>query len=96
MNIGNAIKEIRKEKGLSQQQLADAAHITQAALSGIENGKIPNPGTLKRLSKVLEVPESLIYAMSMEKTDVPEQKRVLYDSLFPVIKDLIMQIATKE
>lgn len=95
MNIGNAIKEIRKRKGMSQLQLANAADITQAAMSGIENGKRPNPGTLEKLSKELGVPESLIYAMAMEKDDVPEEKRVLYDSLFPVIKGLIMQIATK-
>ena len=39
MNIGNAIKEIRKKQGLSQSDLAKAAQITQAAMSGIENGK---------------------------------------------------------
>lgn len=96
MNIGNAIKEIRKEKSLSQQQLAEAAGITQAAMSGIENGKKPNPGTMARLCRALEVSESLVYAMAMEKSDVPEEKRVLYDSLFPVIKDLVMRIAKKD
>jgi transcriptional regulator with XRE-family HTH domain len=35
MNVGSAIKEIRKSKGMNQVDLANAAGITQAALSGI-------------------------------------------------------------
>ena len=33
------LKELRKKKGLSQQQLADILGVTQATLSGWENGK---------------------------------------------------------
>ena len=95
MNVGKAIKELRKQQGLSQSELAEAADITQAAMSGIENGKRPNPLTLEKLSKALKVPESLIYVMGMEKDDVPKEKKVLYDSLFPVIQSLVMQISSK-
>lgn len=95
MNIGKSIRDLRKGKGLSQVELAQTANLTQAALSAIENGARPNPDTLERICKVLGVPESLVYVFSMEKDEVPEEKRVLYDSLFPVIKDLIMQIAVK-
>jgi transcriptional regulator with XRE-family HTH domain len=96
MNIGKAIKELRKQQGLSQSELAEAADITQAAMSGIENGNRPNPITLEKLSNALKVPESLIYVMGMEKDDVPKEKKVLYESLFPVIQSLVMQIASKE
>jgi len=96
MNIGKAIKELRKQQGMSQSELAKAAQITQAALSGIETGNLPNHVTMQKLSDVLGVPESLIYAMGIEKDDVPEEKKVLYDNLFPVIKSLVMQIATKD
>jgi XRE family transcriptional regulator, regulator of sulfur utilization len=95
MKLGKAIQELRKEKGLSQADLAKAAGITQAAMSGIENGNRPNPETLQRLSEALEVPESLIYVMGMEKDDVPAAKKELYDALFPVIKDLVFKIASK-
>ena len=32
----------------------------------------------------------------MEKDDVPKEKKLLYDSLFPVIKSLVMEIAVKD
>jgi hypothetical protein len=32
----------------------------------------------------------------MEKDDVPKHKRVLYDQLFPVIQNLIIQIGAGE
>jgi transcriptional regulator with XRE-family HTH domain len=92
MDIGKAIKDLRKSKGLSQAELSGAAGITQAALSGIENGKRPGIETLTQLSNALGVPESLIYVLGMEKEDVPKQKQVLYDQLFPVIQELVKRI----
>ncbi len=94
MNLGTAIKELRKSKGLSQVELAEKANLSQTALSQIEKGKRPGIQTLKNISTALEVPESLIYVMSIEKEDVPPQKQTLYEKLFPVIKGLVVQIAT--
>ncbi|MFL5786793.1 MAG: helix-turn-helix domain-containing protein [Flavisolibacter sp.] len=95
MNLGRAIKELRKEQGLSQEELALASSITQAALSQIENGKRPGSGTLNKISKALKVPVSLIYALGMDKEDVPKGKRVVYDQLFPIVQNLIIQIGSK-
>ncbi|MGN7720772.1 helix-turn-helix domain-containing protein [Chitinophaga sp. 22620] len=96
MNIGKAIRELRKEKGLSQMDLASKAGITQAALSRIEkSGVKPGQDSLKRISEVLEVPEGLIYSHAIEREDVPENKRELYDQLFPVIQNMIAQLAKK-
>ena len=93
MNIGKAIRELRKRQELNQGQLAQKAGITQAALSAIESkGVRPNSETLKSLCEALQVPESLIYVMGMEKSDVPEHKQVLYDQLFPVIEDMVKRI----
>jgi transcriptional regulator with XRE-family HTH domain len=94
MNLGKAIKIIRKETGLSQTDLAQLSNITQAALSQIENGKRPGTSTLKKISKALDIPESLIYVIGIEKDDVPVKKRKLYDDLFPVIESLILKLAT--
>ena len=93
MNIGSAIKELRKRQGLSQSELAAKAGLTQATLSKIENGTRPGDQTLKHLSTALKVPESLIYVMGIEKSDVPPGKQELYEKLFPVIQTMIMQIA---
>ena len=96
MNLGKAIRELRKQQSMSQEQLAQKANITQAALSQIENGKRPGITTLKKLSAALKVPESLIYVMGMEKDDVPPEKALLYEKLFPVIQSLVSQIGSRD
>src|SRR5688500_13975709 len=93
MNLGTAIKDLRKSKGLSQVELAEKASRSQTALSQIEKGKRPGIQTLKNITIALEVPESLIYVMSIEKDDVAPHKQILYQKLFPVIKGLVVQIA---
>ena len=93
MNVGIAIRKLRKKRGLSQSMLAEKAKLTQATLSKIERGKRPSDQTLKSLSAALEVPESLIYVMGIEKADVPTHKQDLYEKLFPVIQTMVFQIA---
>lgn len=95
MTIGAAIKEIRKKQGVSQEDLAKAAGITQAALSQIENGRRPGEETLGKISAALFTPEPLIHLMTLEKTDLPPAKAVLFDSLFPILKGLIFQLTDK-
>ena len=67
----------------------------QTALSQIEKGKRPGIQTLKRISQALEIPESLIYVMGIEKEDVASDKQPLYEKLFPVIKSLVKQLAVE-
>jgi transcriptional regulator with XRE-family HTH domain len=93
MNLGLAIKEIRKNQGWSQVELAKAAKISQTALSQIENGKRPGEKTIQKISNVLKTPVALFYIMAFEEKDVPVSKKMLYKQLFPVIKSLILQVA---
>jgi transcriptional regulator with XRE-family HTH domain len=57
MTLGQAIRSIRKEAGLSQKELAQAAGIDQSYLSMIESGQRRNPGTriISRLALALRV-----------------------------------------
>lgn len=93
MNIGKAIRELRKKQSMTQDELAEAASISRTALSQVENGARPGEETLKRLCAALHVPESLIYIYGMEKEDVPDSKKALYDQLFPVIQNMITKVA---
>lgn len=53
----NNIKKLRKEKKLTQIELARLCHITQGTLSGYETGRYePDMETLKRLADVFSVP----------------------------------------
>jgi len=44
---GNQLAEIRKQLGLTQVQLAEAAGLSQARISQIENGEVTNLETLR-------------------------------------------------
>lgn len=54
--IGYNIKELMKEKGLTQKVLAEQAKISQSTLSAIINGTHPSPSTMKALSMALDIP----------------------------------------
>ncbi|MDF2157253.1 XRE family transcriptional regulator [Algoriphagus sp. CAU 1675] len=56
VQISNKIKSIRKEKGLTLQEVADRAGVTKGLISQIENGRtIPSLLVLIQLIKALEV-----------------------------------------
>jgi transcriptional regulator with XRE-family HTH domain len=54
--VGSNIQRLRREKKLSQEELADRARIHQTYLSGVESGKRnPSVLVLDRISKALGV-----------------------------------------
>lgn len=55
--LGENLKRYRKEKGLSQEKLAQKAGVTYSTLSKIEAGYNTNPKVLSlvRLAKALDV-----------------------------------------
>ncbi|MAF64494.1 MAG: hypothetical protein CMJ84_02380 [Planctomycetes bacterium] len=64
MTIGKALKRIRRERKLTQAQVARDAGIPGSYLSRIENDRIqPTTGTLSRVSAALSVPLSRIFAL---------------------------------
>jgi transcriptional regulator with XRE-family HTH domain len=56
------LRKWRERKAFSQQELAERAHITRAALSRIESGAAePHPRTIRKLAQALGVqPEDLM------------------------------------
>lgn len=57
MDIGKQVQKIRKEKGLTQDELARKADMPYTTLAKIESGMVKNPTimTLIKLAKVLRV-----------------------------------------
>ncbi|RZK23815.1 MAG: XRE family transcriptional regulator [Flavobacterium sp.] len=96
MNLGAAIKELRKERGLSQVELAQMAKTTQASLSQIEAGRRPKTETLKNISICLNVPEALLYIMGLEKKDIPKKNIDRYETLFPILKNMIKSLVIED
>lgn len=58
MNIGENIKKYRKQKGLTQKQLASLSNYSESGIRKIENSaRIPNSKALISISKALGVTE---------------------------------------
>ncbi len=54
--LGNKIKQIRKNKNLTQEELSELINIEVPSLSNIERGKFaPSIETLQKLSSALDV-----------------------------------------
>ena len=54
--IGRFIAELRKEKNMTQQELADKLNITDRAISHWENGRsMPDAGVILELCKILNI-----------------------------------------
>lgn len=54
--LGQAIRELRSERSLTQRQLADAADVNETWISHIESGRTnPAWGTVVRLATALGV-----------------------------------------
>jgi XRE family transcriptional regulator, regulator of sulfur utilization len=90
MDLGTSIKNIRKQKGYSQGELANKAGITQTYLSQVEsNKKQPNLSTLEAISKQLGVPLPIIFFLSLTKEDIPQSKQKAFEIVSPSIKSLV-------
>ncbi len=74
--IGSRLKQIRTQKGYSQEQLADLTKLSIRTIQRIENGETsPRGDSLQRLCRALEIaPEALI---DWQLTEDPAVERLL-------------------
>jgi len=97
MNIGTAIRSIRKKLSITQYELAEKCELSQTSLSQIETGiKRPSQRTITKVCSVLDIPESIIYIVAMQESDVPASKRGVYELVYPSIKSLALQMVSSE
>lgn len=65
MSIGELLSEIRKDKGYTQEDLAEVLHITKSTLSNYENDRrTPDITFLKSFSKFTDVSVDYILGLS--------------------------------
>lgn len=73
--FGRQIRELRKSRGLSQEQLGEQIGIDQKHMSKIELGKsYPSLDRLIRIAKVLQVPLPTLFDFD-HLEDAPERAR---------------------
>ena len=69
--LGKRIKEIRKFKGLTQEQLSEMIELETSSLSGIESGRFyPSLHVLEKIASALDV--ELIDFFKFTSVNIPE------------------------
>ncbi len=92
MDIGNAVKIIRKKKKITQKELANLCEISTNAICSIENGiTFPSKNSITKICKALDIPESYLLLFSISEEDIPEDKRILYKTLCTSIKEDLIE-----
>lgn len=77
MNIGNAIRYLRRQKGYTQTQLADFACTTKSTISNLESGHQGySPALLQHLSQALDCPVSRIFLIAERMAEQPNKSPV--------------------
>lgn len=75
MDLGQAIKTMRKKKGASQKQTAAKAGISANALCSIEKNEAwPSKSTIYAICEALGIPVSCLLFASITDEDVPEPR----------------------
>jgi transcriptional regulator with XRE-family HTH domain len=93
MNLGKAIKDVRRAVGMTQDELASSVGLTQAGISLIEsNQSMPHPDNLKIIAEVLGVSVGLLYVYGLEKGDCPKGK--YNEAIMESIRFLALKLVT--
>ena len=93
--VGARIAALRREKGLTQEQLAETLHVTRQTVSSWETANsYPDVEMLAALSEVLEISvEQLIYGEAREKAgeDLPRWMKLFLYVLMLVLAWLFLE-----
>ena len=90
--LGQKMREARKNKELTQQELSDLSHVSVKQIANIEKGKMnPSYLILRALAKVLHISlDTLINPdVSLEDAGV-NQMKMLYSSCPPEMRDPLL------
>ena len=90
--LGQKMREARKNKELTQQELSDLSHVSVKQIANIEKGKMnPSYLILRALAKVLHISlDTLINPdISLEDEGV-NQMKMLYSSCPPEMRDTLL------
>ena len=67
MNLGENIKKYRKQKGLTQKELASKVGVAASTITKYEKGDLePSLDTIKKIANVLDVPMAYIIGDNLE------------------------------
>tara|TARA_R110002020_G_scaffold26275_1_gene84922 strand:+ start:487 stop:774 length:288 start_codon:yes stop_codon:yes gene_type:complete len=90
MDLGLAVKTLRKNKGLTQGNFCETVGITQSYLSQVENGnKEPSMDVVKKIADALDTPIPVLFWFTLTEDDVDESKVEVFKLLKPSVDSLV-------
>lgn len=95
MNVGQAIKLCRTQRGISQTDLAQQAECSVSYLSMLENNKRdPTLSTLESIADALGIPVSIVFFLAAEASDLKGIDKSLQGELARTALDLLNESRT--
>lgn len=95
MSVGKTIKEIRKQRNLTQKKLADQIEISRSYLSDIENGnKNPSIKTTQRLAEKLGVTVAYLTSGNKMMGDLTDEE--IEEEMFKMSKKISQSKSRRE
>ena len=90
MKLGEKIKQLRKSKGISQEELASTLKINRNFLSRIETGKSePTASMLKNIAKIFNVDlNSLLEVKNISSDNSNKIKYIIENCIYLDDKDI--------
>ena len=93
MNLGTAVKTIRNNNGLKQNEFAERLGITQAYLSQIENNKKkPSLEVIEQIATSTNTPIPVLFWFSITEKDVSNKKLDSFKLLKPIVDKMLDSI----
>ena len=97
MDIGTAIKTIRKQKGITQKELASACGISTNALCSIENNyTMPAKATITKICQSLNIHSAYLLFFSIQDEDLPKDSQALFNALSEPLKNVLLEDISKD
>jgi transcriptional regulator with XRE-family HTH domain len=92
MDIGKAIKTIRKQKKLSQEQLGEKTGLSGNAISQIEIGAtFPQKENIKKICEALDIPVSYLMFFCITDEDLSPESKTVFNLLQQPLRDVLLK-----
>ena len=89
MDVGERVRELRKERGMTQEQLAKAVEVDQVYISRIENGRLKHVPTEVARKMAIFFHISLEYLLTGEEGDwEPEPDNLSFQEFLTIFLGL--------
>lgn len=90
MEFNKKLQELRRQKGLTQEELAEALYVSRAAVSKWESGRgYPNIDSLKAIAKLFSVTVDELLSgeelLSLAEQDAKQKQKSLRDLVFGLL-----------